>query len=35
MLSEIPNRGKSNEILENFIIINKYYNDYDDNLKKT
>jgi hypothetical protein len=35
MLSEIPNRGKSNEILENFIIINKYYDDYDDNLKKT
>ena len=35
MLSEIPNRGKSNEILENFIIINKYYDDYDDNLKRT
>jgi serine/threonine protein kinase len=35
MLSEIPNRGKSNEILENFIILNKYYDDYDDNLKRT
>ncbi len=35
MLSEIPYRGKSNEILENFIILNKYYDDYDNNLKKT
>jgi serine/threonine protein kinase len=35
MLNEIPYRGKSNEILENFVILNKYYDDYDDNLKKT
>lgn len=33
MLSEIPYRSKSNEILEKFIIINKYYDDYDDDLK--
>ena len=25
MLSEIPYRGKSNEILENFTLVNKYY----------
>jgi serine/threonine protein kinase len=33
MLSEIPYRGKSNEILEQFIILHKYYDDYDNDLK--
>lgn len=32
MLVEIPIRGKSNEILEEFIVINKYYDDYDEDL---
>jgi serine/threonine protein kinase len=32
MLVEIPFRGKSNEILEEFIVINKYYDDYDEDL---
>jgi hypothetical protein len=32
MLIEIPFRGKSNEILEEFIVINKYYDDYDEDL---
>jgi hypothetical protein len=27
MLSEIPLRGKSEEILENFITISKYFDD--------
>lgn len=32
MLVNIPFRGKSNEILEEFIVINKYYDDYDEDL---
>jgi hypothetical protein len=32
MLVDIPLRGKSNEILEEFIVINKYYDDYDEDL---
>ena len=33
MLSDIPFRAKSSEILEHFITLHKYYDDYDNNLQ--
>lgn len=34
MLSEIPKRAKSSDILENFVLVNKYYEDWDDDLRE-
>jgi serine/threonine protein kinase len=33
MLSDIPFRAKSSEVLEHFITLHKYYDDYDNNLQ--
>jgi serine/threonine protein kinase len=33
MLSEIPKRAKSSDILENFVLVNKYYEDWDTDLR--
>lgn len=34
MLSEIPKRAKSSDILENFVLVNKYYEDWDTDLQE-
>jgi serine/threonine protein kinase len=34
MLSEIPKRAKSSDILENFVLVNKYYEDWDNDLRE-
>ncbi len=34
MLSEIPKRAKSSDILENFVLVNKYYEDFDTDLQE-
>ena len=33
MLSDIPFRAKSSEVLEHFITLHKYYDDSDNNLQ--
>ncbi len=35
MLSEIPKRSKSSDVLESFVLVNKYFEDWDSDLRET